>query len=93
MKCYAYLLLCGDGSYYAGWTKNLQARVAAHQAGRGAKYTRSHAPVTLAYFEEFDNQHDAMRREYQLKHLSHQEKQLLCQTKSGRKPRIAPSGR
>ena len=48
MKCYAYLLLCGDGSYYAGWTKNLQARVAAHQAGRGAKYTRSHAPVTLA---------------------------------------------
>ncbi len=79
MKCYAYLLLCADGSYYAGWTVDLAARVAAHQSGKGAKYTRSHAPVSLAYFEEFENRRDAMRREYELKKLSHKEKCRLAQ--------------
>ena len=86
---YTYILRCADGSLYCGWTNRLEERVRAHNEGKGAKYTKGRRPVTLAYFEEFANQHDAMRREYQLKHLSHQEKQLLCQTKSGRKPRRA----
>lgn len=79
MKNYAYLLRCGDGSYYAGWTNHLKERLEAHQAGKGAKYTRSHAPVLLVYFEEFETQKEAMQREYALKKLSHSQKERLAE--------------
>ena len=46
---YVYILRCGDGSLYTGWTNDLDARIEAHRSGRGAKYTRSHLPVELAY--------------------------------------------
>ncbi|MEG1849131.1 MAG: GIY-YIG nuclease family protein, partial [Oscillospiraceae bacterium] len=49
--CFVYLLRCGDGSLYTGWTDDLARRLAAHQAGKGAKYTRSHLPVELVYRE------------------------------------------
>lgn len=80
MKYYAYLLQCADGSLYAGYTTDLTARVAAHNAGKGAKYTRSRLPVKLVYREEFDNAHDAMSREWHLKKLKREEKLALIQS-------------
>ena len=52
---YVYLLLCADGSYYCGSTNDPEKRLQAHNAGRGAKYTRGRGPCTIAYLEEFDD--------------------------------------
>lgn len=78
---YVYMLRCGDGSLYTGWTNDLAARVAAHQAGRGGKYTRSHLPVALAYYEILPTRHEAMRREWQIKRLRRREKLALISEK------------
>ena len=77
-RFFAYLLLCADGSYYAGYTTDLARRVSVHNAGKGAKYTKSRLPVTLVYFEEFDNGHAARSREWHLKRLTHAEKEALA---------------
>lgn len=82
MSAYTYVLRCGDGSLYTGWTNNLEKRVAAHSAGRGAKYTKAHLPVELAYYEEFETQHEAMQREAAIKRLTKQEKEELVKKKS-----------
>lgn len=74
---YTYILRCGDGSLYTGWTNDLKRRLAAHNAGRGGKYTRSHRPVTLAYYETFSTREEAMHREAAIKQLSRQEKLAL----------------
>lgn len=81
MKYYAYLLRCGDGSLYAGYTTDLRRRERAHNAGKGAKYTRSRLPVVLAYFEEFETEHDARSREWRLKRMTHAEKARLIEEK------------
>ena len=78
---YVYMLRCGDGSLYTGWTNDLAARLAAHQAGRGGKYTRSHLPVELAYYEILPSRHEAMRRERQIKGLRREEKLALISEK------------
>ena len=78
---YVYLLKCGDGSYYTGWTNHLEARVRAHQSGQGAKYTKSHQPVELVYYEEYADKRTAMQREYACKQMSRQEKEQLIQSK------------
>ena len=78
-RYFAYLLLCADGSYYAGYTTDLTRRVVVHNAGKGAKYTKSRLPVTLVYFEEFDGEHDAKSREWHLKRLTHREKEALAE--------------
>jgi putative endonuclease len=75
---FAYLLRCADGTLYAGWTNDLSRRLAAHNAGKGAKYTRSRRPVALVYAEPFPTKAQAMRREWELKHLSRQEKLALA---------------
>ena len=74
---FAYLLRCRDGSMYAGWTNDLEARVKAHNAGEGAKYTRSRRPVELVYYEEFETREEATSREWHLKRLSRREKLAL----------------
>ncbi len=74
-----YLLRCGDGSLYTGWTNNLEKRLKAHAAGRGAKYTRSRLPVELVYFEDMPSRNEAMRREAQIKRLARKEKLALIQ--------------
>lgn len=79
---YAYILRCGDGSLYSGWTNELEKRLRAHKAGKGGKYTRSRLPVELVYFEEFETKSEAMRREYQFKQLSREQKLSLIQAKS-----------
>jgi len=78
---YVYILRCADDTLYTGWTTDLTRRVAAHNAGRGAKYTRSRLPVTPVYSEEQPTQNAAMRREHALKRLSRAEKLALCQLK------------
>ena len=75
---YVYLLLCGDGSYYAGWTTDLDHRVSQHAAGKGGRYTRAHLPVRLVYSEMLPTQREAMQREWALKRYSHEEKQQLA---------------
>lgn len=71
---YTYLLKCADGSLYCGWTNCLDKRVEAHNAGKGAKYTKGRGPVTLIYYETFETKEEAMRREVAIKKMSRQEK-------------------
>ena len=78
MPAYCYLLKCADGSYYCGWTPDLEKRVEAHQAGKGSRYTRSHLPVELAYYEICEDQSLAMQREGEIKKISHSEKGQLA---------------
>ena len=74
---YAYILRCGDGSYYAGWTNDLKKRLEDHNLGRGAKYTRAHLPVILVYYESFETKAEAMKREAAIKKLSRSQKERL----------------
>lgn len=74
---YVYILRCSDDTLYCGWTTDLQARLAAHNGGRGAKYTRSRRPVELVYFEEYADRRDAMSREWHLKRMRRAEKERL----------------
>ena len=71
---YTYILECADGTLYCGWTNDLDRRVAAHNAGKGAKYTKSRRPVVLKYYENFSTRQEAMRREWEIKQLSRKEK-------------------
>ena len=75
---FAYILRCADGSYYCGWTNDLSRRLAAHNSGRGSRYTRSRLPVRMVYVEELPDRNSAMRREAELKKLSHSEKEMLA---------------
>ena len=74
---YVYLLRCADGTLYCGWTTDLAARVKAHNSGKGAKYTRSRLPAELVYYETYENRHEALSREWQLKRLPRAEKLAL----------------
>ena len=78
---YTYILRCKDGSLYTGWTNNLEKRVQDHNAGKGAKYTKSRRPVELVYYETFDTKEEAMRREYAVKRLSRIKKIQLISEK------------
>jgi len=74
---YTYILECKDGTYYTGWTNNLEKRLNVHNEGRGAKYTKARLPVSLIYYEEFQTKEEAMRREYAIKHMTRSEKENL----------------
>lgn len=74
---YTYILECKDGTYYTGWTNNLEKRLKDHNEGRGAKYTKARLPVSLIYYEEFQTKEEAMRREYVIKHMTRSEKENL----------------
>lgn len=74
---YTYLAQCADGTFYTGWTTDLEARVQAHNAGRGARYTRSRRPVRLVYWEEHPDRSAAQRREAAIRRLSRARKQAL----------------
>lgn len=75
---WAYMVRCADGSLYAGYTPDLAKRVAAHNAGTGAKYTRGRGPVHLVYAEGFDDKRQAMAREAALKRLPKAKKEALA---------------
>lgn len=77
---YTYILLCGDGTLYTGWTVNLAKRIDAHNRGNGAKYTSARLPVSLVYYEEFDNKREAMSREWYIKKLNREDKGELIKS-------------
>jgi putative endonuclease len=65
-----YVLECSDGSYYAGYTNDLEKRVNVHNSGKGAKYTRARLPVTCIYEEKHETKQSAMKAEYAFKQLA-----------------------
>ena len=74
---HVYVLRCADDTFYTGYTTDLERRVAEHDAGDGAKYTRGRTPVELRYHERFDSKSAAMSREYEIKQLSRTAKERL----------------
>lgn len=77
MTCYCYIVECSDGTFYTGWTTDPQRRVKTHNAGRGAKYTRTRRPVKLVYVEEQPDRATAMKRERAIKALPREKKMKL----------------
>ena len=75
---YTYIVKCCDNTLYTGWTTDLDRRIEAHNSGKGAKYTRSRRPVELIYAERFDTKQEAMRREWEIKQLSREDKLRLA---------------
>ena len=78
---YTYIVECSDGTLYTGWTNNLEKRLEAHNAGKGAKYTKTRRPVKLVYQEQFETKEEATSREYHIKQLSRKEKMKLMKEK------------
>ena len=74
---YLYMLRCGDGSLYTGITTDVQRRLDAHLAGKGAKYTRGRGPLTLVHQEGCASHSEALKREWAVKHLSREQKLAL----------------
>jgi len=77
-----YILRCGDGSLYTGITNDLEHRLAVHNSGKGAKYTRSRLPVELVYQEEFSDKSAALKREIAIKKLRKSQKEAMIQAPS-----------
>jgi len=71
---YVYMVRCVNNSLYTGYTKNVEQRIAVHNAGKGGRYTRAHRPVELVAFWQFITKRSAMQVEYKLKQLSREQK-------------------
>lgn len=81
MSHYVYILKCADGTYYTGYTTDVEKRIKAHNEGRGAKYTRSRIPCETVYTEVFEDKREAMRREWEIKNrFTRKEKEKLINT-------------
>ncbi|WP_458415369.1 GIY-YIG nuclease family protein [Schinkia sp. CFF1] len=78
-KYYVYILKCHDGSYYTGYTNNLEKRIEKHQKGKGAKYTRGRTPVELLFYEEYESKREALQEEYRIKQLTREQKEKYMQ--------------
>jgi putative endonuclease len=74
---YVYILLCNDGSFYTGFTKDVEERAKLHINGKGARYTKAHPPKKVVHVEEFATRSEAMRRERTIKKLSHEQKNKI----------------
>ena len=74
---WVYVLECADGTYYTGYTTDIERRVSEHDGGDGAKYTRGRTPVELIYSERCESRSEAMAREYEIKQLRRVEKERL----------------
>ena len=74
-KAYMYVVECRDGSYYTGYTTDVKRRVAVHNSGKGAKYTRARLPVKLIYAQGFDSKEEAMSAEVLLKRKKRAQKE------------------
>ena len=77
MKHYVYIIKCGDGTYYTGYTNRLIVRYIQHCCGKGAKYTKGRGPLTLMYAEEFKTKSEAMKWEYKVKQFRREKKEEL----------------
>ena len=77
MSCYCYILECSDGTFYTGWTNDPERRVAQHNKGKGARYTKTRRPVRLVYLEEQTDKIAALKRERAIKALPRKKKMEL----------------
>jgi putative endonuclease len=77
---YVYVLECSDGSFYTGYTTDVERRVTEHDAGDGAKYTRGRTPVELVHVEQYDSKSAAMSREYELKQFTRTQKERVVES-------------
>src|SRR5690625_2234770 len=71
---FVYILKCNDGTFYTGYTIDLENRLTMHQTGKGAKYTRGKGPFQLVFTEEYATKSEALKREYLIKQLTRQQK-------------------
>ena len=85
-RWFVYILQCADGTFYTGMTDDIIRREAAHNSGKGAKYTRGRTPVQVVYSEECESYSAALKREYAIKKLRRQEKMELLQKANSPKP-------
>ncbi|WP_047986278.1 GIY-YIG nuclease family protein [Ornithinibacillus californiensis] len=76
-----YILKCGDGSLYTGYTNDLENRLNVHESGKGAKYTRGRGPFQVMFVEKFSTKEAAMKREYEIKQLTRKGKFELIRDK------------
>ena len=76
---YVYILKCGDGTLYCGYTNNVEKRIEAHRSGKGAKYTKGRLPLELVHTETFAEKGDALRREAEIKKMPKKEKLKLIE--------------
>lgn len=76
---YVYILKCADGSFYCGYTTDVEKRFEKHKSGKGAKYTRARLPLEIVYVEELKTKSEAMKRECEIKKLKHSQKQQLAE--------------
>ena len=81
MSCYCYIVECSDGTFYTGWTTDPERRVKTHNAGRGARYTRTRRPVKLVYLEPQPDKVSALKRERAIKAMTRQKKQNLIDSR------------
>ena len=86
-----YILRCGDGTLYTGITSDLPRRLAAHRAGKGAKYTRGRGPLSLVYTEGCPDKSAALRRELQIKHLHREKKEALIAAAANQDQQTTPN--
>jgi putative endonuclease len=84
MSYFCYILECSDGTYYTGWSTDPERRARQHNAGRGARYTRSRLPVRLVYVEEQSDRANAMRREFRIKRMRRAAKEKLVKQQHSR---------
>jgi putative endonuclease len=77
MPHFCYIVECADGTYYTGWAVNPERRVATHNKGRGAKYTKMRLPVQLVYVEEQPDLSTALKREIAIKRMTRARKRKL----------------
>jgi len=75
---FVYIVRCADGTFYTGYALDPRRRIARHNAGKGAKYTAQRRPVRLIYSERCESLSAALKREYELKALTHREKAALA---------------
>lgn len=78
-KHYTYIVECSDRTYYTGYTTNIDKRMSAHNAGKGAKYTKARLPVTLRYVKSFVTKREAMQYEWSIKQLTRAQKEQLME--------------
>lgn len=74
MSVFVYVVECADKTLYTGWTTDVARRLKAHNAGRGARYTRERTPVRLVYVEEMPDRRTAQRRELEIKRMTRAKK-------------------
>lgn len=88
-RFFVYIVQCRDGTYYTGYTKNLENRIALHKSGKGAKYVRSRLPIELVYTKEYCYYKSALNEEKRIKQLKREQKSKLVRTYAENKRKIA----